>query len=208
MKYLCLALAVAVFASCGQKKTTEKVESIDPKVLISCEGIGQVKLTDSHADLEKKFGDSVLTEHENNLAGKFTSVWENSPEHINVYWKEKQAPFKTIRYVEAVDKMSPYMTKDSITVGMSIRDLVRKNNNMALTFKNFTSSDPGLITGFNNGDIPKTNPCFGGILEWEGQKPIDIKELRAFQARDEVKSFDQILQRMDIALGAIRLTNK
>lgn len=208
MKYLYLVLAVAVFASCEPKKVAEKAESIDPKALISCEGIGLVKLTDSHADLEKKFGDSVLTEHENNVAGKFTSIWENSPEHINIYWKEKQAPFTTIKFMEAVDKMAPYMTQDSITIGMSMRDLVRKNNNMALTFKNFTSSDPGLITGFNNGDLPKTNPCFGGILEWEGQKPIDIKELMAFQAKDEVKSFEQILQRMDIALGAIRLTNK
>ena len=202
-----LLLFIAIFGC--NAKTEKKVETIDPKILISCEGVGDVKLKDTYADLQKKLGDSVLSDHENNVAGKFTSVWENDPRHINIYWNESEAPLKTIKYIDIVDAMSPYMTKDSIGVGMSMKDLVRKNGGMALTFKNFSAmSEPGVIKGFNNGEIPTSNPCFAGILEWTDQKPIDVNEMREFQAQQEVKSFDRILQRYDVVLSTIRISPK
>ncbi|MBC8052694.1 MAG: hypothetical protein H7Y13_06490 [Sphingobacteriaceae bacterium] len=207
MKHSYLFLLIVAFFACNPKNE-QKVESIDPKLLISCEGIGDVKLSDSYADLQKKFGDSVLSEHENNVAGIFTSIWDASPKQINIYWNEKTAPFKTIKYIEVIDKLAPYMTKDSIMLGMSIKDLVKKNAGMALTFRNFDASNGGYITGYNNGDLPKNIPCFEGILEWTGQKPIDINELREFQAQEEVKSFDRILQRMSVELSTIRIRKK
>lgn len=208
MKYVFLLFCAAAFTGCETKTEKKVVESIDPKFLITCEGIGEVKLKDTYEDLQKKFGDTALSAHENNVRGRFTSIWENSPKQINVYWKEKSAPFKTINYIEAVEKGSPYMTKDSISIGMSIRELVKKNNGMALTLRNFSFDNPGYITGYNNGNLLDNNPCFEGILEWTGQDPIDIKELRAFQAQEEVKSFDRVLQRMDVELSTIRVSAK
>lgn len=200
-----LALALG---SCSPKAEKKAPPTVDPKILISCEGIGEVKLKDSYADLQKKFGDSVLSEHVNNIAGTFTTLWRNQPGQINVYWVEKEKPFKTIKYIEATDAMAPYLTKDSIGVGMSMRDLVRKNGGMALTFVNFYGDDnPGLIKDYNNGELPKNNPCFEGILEYTGQKPIDVNEFRAFQAQKEVKSFDRILNRIDVVLSTIRIRN-
>lgn len=202
-----LLLFVAIFGC--NSKTEKKVESIDPKLLISCEGIGDLKITDSYADLQKTFGDSVLSAHENTARGKYTSLWENDPKQINVYWVEQAEPFKTIKYLEITDSMAPYMTKDSIAVGMPLKDLVKKNNGMALTFKNFfANTEPGTIKDFNNGDIPTNNPCFGGSLEWTGQKAIDINELREFQAQQEIKSFDRMLQRYDVVLSTITITKK
>jgi hypothetical protein len=210
MKYVYLSLSLIALFGCSQQKQAKVEEaSIDPKILISCEGIGAVKLTDSYADLQKKFGDTALSAHENNVAGKFTSVWENDTRQINVYWKEAEEPFKTIRYIETVDPMAPYMTKDSIGVGTSLRDLVKKNGSMAITFNNFTADNsPGLITGLGEGEIVKSNPCFGGILEVSDQKPIDVQELEEFNKLQEVKSFERTLQRMDVVLSAIRLTAK
>jgi hypothetical protein len=208
MKHSYLLLLFIVLFGCNEK-TEKKVETIDPKFLISCEGVGVVKLKDTYSDLQKKLGDSVLSAHENNVAGKFTSVWADDPRQLNIYWKETEAPFKTIKYIDIIDAMSPYMTKDSIGVGMSMKDLVRKNGGMALTFKNFSAMrEPGVIKGFNNGEIPTSNPCFGGILEWTDQKPIDVNEMREFQAQDEVKSFDRILQRYDVILSTIRISPK
>jgi hypothetical protein len=136
-------------------------------------------------------------------------LWQDDPRQINIFWEEKAAPYKTIRYMEAIDGMSPYMTKDSIAVGMPLRDLVKKNGGMALTFKNFyKDQDPGLIKDYNNGEIPKNNPCFVGVLEYTGQKPIDVNEFRQFQALDEVKSFDRILNRIDVVLSTIRIAAK
>ncbi|MEJ6981334.1 hypothetical protein WG906_12780 [Pedobacter sp. P351] len=209
MKYSYLYLLVFFALSACSPKAEKKAETLDPKLLISCEGVGDVKLKDTYADLQKKLGDSVLSEHENNVAGKFTSVWENSPKHLNIYWQESQAPFKTIKYIDVIDGMAPYMTIDSIGVGMSLKDLVKKNGGMAITFKNFSAmSEPGVIKGYNNGEIPKSNPCLGGVLEWTDQKPIDVNEMREFQAQEEIKSFDRILQRYDVVLSIIRLSPK
>ncbi|HEX8378841.1 MAG TPA: hypothetical protein VF602_13570 [Pedobacter sp.] len=198
-----------IFSCTPQTEKTAKAKpQLDPKILINCEGIGEVKLSYSHADLKSKFGDAI-SEHENNIRGKYTSLWERSPKHINVYWKENDAPFKTIKYIEAVDPMAPYMTKDSIGIGMSLRELVNKNGNMPITFNNFyTTTEPGLIKGFNNGEIPKSNPCLEGTLETTDQRPIDVLEMRAFEKVQEVKSFDRILQRMDVVLNSVRLTLK
>jgi hypothetical protein len=209
MKYLYLSLVSVILISCQPKAEPKKVETIEPELLITCDGIGEVKLTDSYADLEKKFGASALSAHENTVAGKFTTVWQESPKQINVYWKEEQKPFKTIRYIEAVDASAPYMTKDSLRIGMTLKELVKKNGSMPVTFSNFTANEfPGLIKGFNNGEISTANPCFGGRLESLGQRPIYVDELRAFEAQQEVKSFEKILQRMEVVLGAIRISAK
>src|SRR5690349_17575415 len=110
MKHSYLLLLFVALVGCNSQSEKKKaVESIDPKLLISCDGVGEIKLTDTYVDLQKKFGDTSLTEHENTVAGKFTSVWEGSPKHINVFWKESEAPFKTIKYLEVIDAMAPYM---------------------------------------------------------------------------------------------------
>jgi len=208
MKHSYLLLLFVALVSCNSN-TEKKVETLDPKLLISCEGIGEVKLTDSYADLQKKFGDSILSAHENNIRGKYTTLWENDPKQINVYWAEQQEPFKTVKYLEITDSMSPYMTIDTIVIGTPLKDLVKKNGGMALTFKNFSANtEPGLIKDYNNGEIPTKNPCFGGTLEWTGQKAIDVNELREFQEQQEVKSFDRILQRYDVVLSSITITKK
>jgi hypothetical protein len=209
-KFLFLPLICLILFSCNSatEKKAKVKPSLDPKILITCEGIGEVKLSYSHADLEKKFGNAI-SEHENSIRGKYTSLWQHNPKHINVYWKENAAPFKTVKYIEAVDPMAPYMTKDSIGVGTSLRDLVKKNGGMPITFKNFFSDkDPGLIKDYNNGEIPKTNPCFAGTLESTDQRPIDVVEMRAFEKVGEVKSFDRLLQRMDVIVSTIRLQQK
>lgn len=209
MKHYYLLLLVLLVLSCNRTAKKEVVEAIDPKILINCEGIGEVKLSDSHETLEQKFGKDALSEHENTVAGKFTSVWENSPKQINIYWNEAEEPFKTIKYIEAVDAMSPYMTIDSIGVGISLRDLVRKNGNMAIVFTNFFADrNPGQIRSFTTGEINNTNPCLEGALQENGQKPIDVVEFRKFQAQEEVKSFEQILHRIDVTLGTIRISSK
>lgn len=209
MKHSYLVLLFVALVGCNSKTEKKAAEAIDPKLLISCEGIGDAKLTDTYADLQTKFGDSVLSAHENNVRGKYTTIWESDPRQINIYWVEQQEPFKTVRYMEVTDGMAPYMTADSIAVGMPLKELVKKNNGMALTFKNFSANtEPGVIREYNNGDIPIKNPCFGGTLEWTGQKAIDVNELRAFQEQQEVKSFDRILQRYDVVLSSITITKK
>ena len=209
MKHSYLFLLFIALISCNQEKKKEIVIPVDPKFLITCDGIGEVKLSYSYTDLEKKFGKTVLSEHENNRTGKFTTLWENDPKQINIFWNESSQPYKTIKYIEAVDGMAPYMTSDSIGVGITLRDLVKKNGSMAITFNNFTNvASPGKIIHFTNGVIPKNNPCLKGSFESTGQKPIDVEDFKKFQAKEELKSFDRILERVDVVLSTIRIEAK
>ncbi len=101
------------------------------------------------------------------------------------------------------------MTSDSLRVGLSMPDLVRRNGFMPLTFNNFYARDEsGLITSFNNGDIPKKNPCFEGLLEWVSQSNIYKKDYDAFKKREVVESSDQIFDHMEVMLGRMRVSAK
>jgi len=213
MKKFCLMVATAVaLFSCDPAKKNPNAEAkkeIDPKILISCEGIGEVKLTDSREDLVKKFGDKKVVDHENNLYGVFTTVWYEDPKQINIYWKEKHAPFKTIKYIEAIKSDAPYMTKDSIQLGQSLRDLVKINGSISIKFRNISQVEsPGLITNFNGGNIEKNNPCFSGLVEQAKLEVIHKDELKAFQKQEEVNSYDPLLNRMTFELSAIRIKAK
>lgn len=191
------------------KKKKAEESKVDPKILVSCEGIGEVKLTDDYASLEKKFGANALSIHDNNVYGKYTALWEGKPNQINIFWKEKAQPFKHIRYMETSDPNSPYMTADSLRVGLSMPDIVRRNGFMPLTFNNFYVEDEGgLITSFNNGDLPKKNPCFEGLLEWVSQANIYKKDYDAFKKRKVVESSDRIFDHMEVMLGRIRVSAK
>ncbi|WP_207421027.1 hypothetical protein [Desertivirga brevis] len=204
-----LFLALSLVACQEAKKTKSEVKKkIDPKVLVSCEGIGEVKLSDTHKSLEEKFGKDALADHENTIYGAFTTVWENDPRQVNIYWKEKSAPFKTIEFIEAGTPGAPYMTADSITVGMGLRDLVKKNGSVSIKFFNLTQSKPGLITGFNGGNIEKYTPCFTGVLEQTKLQVIHKDELKEFHKQKEVNSFDPILNRIEYELAAMRVLRK
>ena len=215
MKYLFYSVLLIAFASCqpaGKRKqsaNTSKDNQVDSNILISCEGIGEIKMNISYADLEKQVGKQALTLHENTVYGNFTTVWENTPKAVNVYWKEKSAPFKTVNYLEVVDPASVYRTQDSLQVGLGLRDLVRMNNNMPLTFRNFYAEErSGLITSFNNGAIAERNPCLSGVLEWSRQENIYKHDYEAFKKQEMVESYDKILSRIEVNLSAIRVLNK
>lgn len=213
MKIQVLPVFLLILAACQSPSTkqahTEKKSTVDPAIRVSCEGIGEVKLTDSYADLVKKFGRKAVSLHENNVTGTFTSVWNNDPRQINVYWKEKTPPYKTIMYMETVHPQAPYMTNDSIRIGLSLPDLVRRNGSMPLTFNNFyVEEESGLIINYNNGEIPRTDPCFEGKLEWVSQSNIYKDDYDAFKKQKVVESSDRILNRMEVMLGSMRVSAK
>ena len=210
LKTATFLLSAALF-SCTRMQNQNQAPKpqIDSKFLISCDGIGEVKITDSYVDLEKKFGAQAISEHENTQVGKFTTLWENDPKQINIFWKEKKAPFKTIKYMEAVAPFSSYMTLDSIQNGMTIRDLVKKNGGMPVSFRNvLASSQPGVIVSFNRGDISKSAPCIGGTLEITQQKNVYLTEQNDFRRKEVIESSDRMLERIKVGLSSIRVNGK
>lgn len=212
MKNILCPILILLVCACqppSQKKQAEKKPEVSPDIRISCEGIGKVKLTDTYTTLEKKFGAKALSWHENNVSGRFLSIWNDDAKQINVYWKEKTAPFKHIRSIETVSPNAPYMTNDSLRIGLSLHDVVRRNGFMPLTFNNFyNEKDDGLIISFNNGDLPKSNPCLEGKLEWVSQTNIYKKDYNDFKKKKVVESSDPILEHMEVMLGTLRVSAK
>jgi len=197
-------------AACTQNRPQQQDESrIDPKILISCEGIGEVKLSYSHADLEKKFGADALTEHENTISGTYTTIWGGELRRLDIYWKESAPPFKQIKYIEVNEVSSPYVTEKGLKVGISLKDVVRINGNMPLTFTNFyAANNSGDITSFNGGDIEKELPCISGRIEMYNKRNVHEDELLKFREKKEIESYETIFERIDAALGSIRVINK
>jgi len=205
MNKLFLLLAVLLVSCQPKPKSLAEKPGIDPGRLISCKGVGEVSINDSYADLEKKVGAASITEHENTVYGKYYTLWEGQDKQLNVYWKEKDQPYKTIKYIE-VNSGPYYSTSDSLHIGISMRDMVRINGNMPLTFNNFEAeNDNGLITSFNDGNISKNNPCIKAALEVVSTQNIHVNELGKFKLKKEVESYDRLLERMDVALQSIRV---
>ena len=206
-KSLFLVPLLFLFACQSEQKKPKK--ELDPKLLISCEGIGEIKLSDTYESLEKRYGAKALTEHENTIAGKYTTIWEGTPKELNVYWIEREAPFTKVRMIETSNPSSEYMTRDSVQVGMGLRDLVKKNGSMPVTFRNFYAlKDNGVIVSMNNGKVQENSPCFAGVLEWESQSNIYKDKLDEFKKQEVVESFDDVVQKMEVFLSAIRVEAK
>lgn len=210
MKFYYFGLLALVFSSCKEpvKKVQAKKE-IDSSILISCDGIGGIKITDTYKTIVDRFGENIFTEHENSLTGKYLTLWEDNPKQMNIYWNEKSAPFKTIKYLEINTPNSIYLTKDSIKVGQSMREVVKRNNFMPLTFNNISSAnDAGLITSFNGGPIASNNPCLTGALEQVKINVVHKDEMKAFHKKEVVESSDPIFNRIDMELSTIRILSK
>jgi hypothetical protein len=200
-----LLFAVFLISCQPRPKSVGSKPEIDPGRLISCDGVGEVSINYSYADLERNFGAQSITEHENTLYGKYYTLWEGQDKQLNVYWKEKSQPYKNINYLE-VNSGPHYVTTDGLKVGISMRDMVKINGNMPLTFNNFEAErDNGLIISFNNGNIAKSNPCIKGTLEVISERNINVNELGKFKLKNVVESYDKLLERMDVALQSIRV---
>lgn len=215
MKYSVYLSVLVLLFSCQQQgknvQTKNKVNEVivDSANLISCEGVGAIKLKFSYTELKKKVGAKALTEHENTVYGKYITIWENSPKQLNVYWNEKSQPFKTIKYLEVNSPESPYETQDSLRIGLDLRSLVNKNGNMPLTFRNFYAQEnSGHITSFNGGTLGKNNPCVTGVLEWTSQENVYKADYDAFKKQEIVESYEKILDHIEVRLASIRVLRK
>lgn len=211
MKNLLILSTLSLFLfSCQQKSAGtdgEEKAKIDPKILVSCDGIGDIKLTDTYETLEKKFGKD-LSVHENTVVGKFATVWDGKPNQVNIYFEEKAQPFKTIKHIETNAPDAPYMTADSLRIGMTGKEIQKINSDMPITMLNpYGSNEPGLIQSFNNGEIATNNPCLSGHMEVSSQKNIPTPDIQAFQAEPVVESTHKLMgDRMEIVIANFRVS--
>jgi len=192
-KILSVALIGFVLASCGGASKKEETGGEQDPNLITCEGIGRVKLSYSHADLEKEFGADQLADDVKDLDGKkvnVTRVFKDTPEEVTVIWAEESAPFSQATKLSITDETSPYQLEEGIRVGSSIKDVVKANNFLPLTFTNFYSNVDGFadIQSFNDGDLGQKYPCLGGTLDIDRTDNLEVSLLDEFKNENPVKS--------------------
>ncbi|WP_256010555.1 hypothetical protein [Desertivirga xinjiangensis] len=209
MKYTSLFfLSLALFA-CQEPKKAKQKKEIDPKILITCNAIGEIGLKDTHQSLVDRFGKNAITEHENTVYGHYSTVFEGDEKQVNVYWKESSAPFKTVKFVEVNTAGSVYMTKDSVKVGLTMRQLVKLNGFMPVTFKNiWQPSEAGIIKSFNGGTVESNSPCLSGFMEQVKINVVHKDEIKAFRNKEWVESSDPLFNRIDMELSSIRIFPK
>lgn len=207
------AVTLSLFSSCQQKPSSSgdgQSSKVDPKILVSCDGIGEVKLTDTYQDLEKKFGAKALSVHENTVMGKYLTLWEGEPKQLNISWEERTLPFKKIKSIETVANDAPYQTADGLKPGMTGGEIQKMNTDMPVTMVNpYSYNDPGLIKSFNNGQIAINNPCLSGHMEISKQRNVPVNEVQAFQKEEIIDSSHKLMaERMTVVLSTLKISGK
>lgn len=192
-KFLGAAVVCLLLASCGGSQQKESEQEETNTDLITCEGIGKVKLSHSHEDLESNFGADQLADETEEQDGKevaITRVFKDSPEEVVVVWEESAAPFNRISKLIVRNELSPYHLEEGVQVGSTLKDLVKANNFLPVTFSNFYSASDGfaIIEGFNEGEIGTKYPCLGGKMDIDRTDNIDVNLLDDFKAEKSVKS--------------------
>ncbi len=203
---------IVLMASCQnpQSKSTEQKIVLEDSNIISCEGIGPVKLIDTHNDMVNKFGKDNLVEETKDFDGKsmkVTRVFADTPEEVIVVWAQNGG--KAARLL-IQNELGPYKTEENLRVGISLRDVVRINNYLPVTFPNFYKDTEGFtrIASFNGGDIAKKYPCLNGTLEIVKFNGIDKNVLENFKKVDTLKSSDNIMNQIVIRISEISVSSK
>lgn len=150
-------------------------KSIEAKSqLITCGGIGDIKFSDSMVSLERKVGKANIVQDSVFMEGAFqyiaTKLWKNTEREIVVYWKEENVPYKTVRSLAITNPKSPYRFANGIGIGTTMEELVRLNGKVPISFMDFEIDHylAGLFDSFNEGELSREIPCFGGQFDYQG----------------------------------------
>jgi hypothetical protein len=207
-RILCLAL-VGLFLSCNRGPQKEETPAANPYE-ITCDGIGQVKMTATHAELTEQFGSKLLdsTYHMGGVDYKASYINLGDSEEIIVQWAEKEAPFTKIQRLIISAPNSAYSLGNGLRVGSTLDEVRTANNFMPVSMTSFYSAVDGYAhsLGFNGGDIELNYPCVGMSFDITRQYGVDIKMIDELKTASEVKSSHAIFGSLDVQVVAIHIT--
>ncbi len=189
--------------------TTAAIDSLRlNSELISCTGIGNIKLSDNMAGLIKKAGqDSIIADSlflEGSFEGIVSKLWKNTPYEITVRWNEREAPYRTIRFLE-IREGSVYHFSNGIGIGTSLEEVVRLNE-APVSFYGFAWDYGGTFTGFNEGKLAREIPCFDGVFTLPIKGSIAVNT--EIVGDKKIRSDNPALEGFDIKLSVIRINRK
>lgn len=211
MKKLFLFTVAAAFMAC-QPKTSENTDAVveSNPLEINCDGIGAIKMSFTHADVVNAVGEENMvegtrTEGENTL--HTTTLFQDNPEEIIIYWAETEAPFNTITEIRLEHNYSPYTLDNGLKVGATLDELRTLNNFQPILMTNFYNNLDGYadVTSFSEGDLGSAFPCLNVKLDIVKQKGLDVGIRDAAKEQDILKSSDRIFSMLDVEVHSISI---
>lgn len=149
---------------------------------ITCWGIGPIELDSDMQVVEEKAGKANVSQDslflEGNFEGFITKVWKDTAKEIVIHWKEKQAPFSNIEFLEISRPESPYHFMNGIKIGTGLKEIEKLNGGTAITLYGFGWDYGGTFVDFNKGKLAGDIPCFGGVFSLPDSADTEaVKEL-------------------------------
>jgi len=211
-RILSLAL-VGLFISCNRAPKTEETVVAENPYAITCDGIGAVKLSHSHAQLVEQLGAEKLTDSTYHIGGvdyKATYINLGEADEMIVRWVEQEAPFTNIKQLLITNPQSPYATENGIRVGTTLNDLRTANNFMPISMTSFYASIDGYAhtLGFNGGDLELNYPCLSFSLDITKQHGVDVAMINEVKTMGEVKSSHAIFGFLDVEVVGVQVNAK
>ena len=191
-------------------RTDNTFQTDSGSVIISCDGIGPVKLSHTLEELELITGKENIQQDslflEGNFEGLVTALWKGTPKEIIVHWKQRMPPFEDIKMLELNGTESLYRFSNGIKTGSQLREIVRLND-QPLTIYGFGWDYGGTFVSFNNGKLAKEIPCFGGVfeLQYTGKFTDDLTPITGDH---QIRSEEPALLKYGARLSKIRINNK
>ncbi|PWG80173.1 hypothetical protein [Pararcticibacter amylolyticus] len=213
-----LLLFLAVFflacnSSDKHKKTGGKIFSIadnqEGEDEITCWGIGGIELDNDLTSLEEKAGKENVSMDSLFLEGDFdgfvTTLWKGSDREIVVHWKENQAPYTNIEFLEISRPSSPYHFVNGIKIGTSLNDIVKLNGDTPVSLYGFGWDYGGTFVDFNKGKLAGEIPCFGGVFALPDS--LHTEDVKTVMGDMKISSADPVFKKYQASLEKIRVRN-
>lgn len=177
--------------------------------LISCDGIGDIRLEDDLNALIRKAGRDQVSHDSLFLEGNYermiTRVRKGTPREVLVYWKEKEEPFRTIQTLEISSRTSPYHFSNGINIGTSLKKIVELNGGVPVSLYGFGWDYGGTFISFRNGELTGPMECFGGVFQLTSTD-IVTSELKKVMGDHEIRSDYEALKQYQALLVKIRVS--
>ena len=215
---IALFLSLFVWSSCNQRqagnsaadtsKQVQPVEFAEGNITeITCWGVGDIELGDDFRTIEEKAGQQNISQDslflEGDFQGVFTTLWKGQDKEIEIHWKEKQAPFKTINYLEINRPGSPYQLTNGIKIGTSLKE-IEKLHGRPLNLFGLGWDYGGTFIDFGQGKLQGDIPCFGGVFSIDDSAYDAAKDIIGDK---KVSSDNPAFDKIEAKLIKIRISN-
>jgi hypothetical protein len=176
--------------------------------IITCDGIGEIKLSDDLASLARKAGNDNISHDSLFLEGNFerivSKLWKGTVRELAVYWNETEQPFKTIQTIEIANRNSPYQFSNGIRIGTSLKKMVELNGGVPISLYGFGWDYGGTFISFKDGKLAEPLSCFGGVFQLTSAD-ITTSELKKILGDRQITSESEALKQYQAVLVKIRI---